>query len=113
MPEWVQAFRDRTAVGNEGMKGPDGLLRTQRRQSIEVPIISLMAGSLSQGILHHLGAAAHAELFTEADLVGFDGLDTQAELAGDFLVAVAPGQQEKDFLFPVAQVRNAGSSPGR
>lgn len=48
--------------------------------------------SLPQGESHDLGPAAQAELLVDADPVGFDSLGAQAEVAGDFLVAITPSQ---------------------
>ena len=40
--------------------------------------------------------------------VGTDRLDAQGELAGNFLVAVTPGEHHQHLLFPVAQFHRAG-----
>ena len=61
--------------------------------------------------MHHLSAAAQAEFLANPDLVGLNGLNAKTEVAGDFLVAVTPGQESQDFPFAFAQFGRQAASP--
>src|SRR5438445_7485180 len=56
------------------------------------------------GVADDVGPAAQADLVHGASLVSFDGFDAEIELGGDFLVAIALGNQAQHFGLPVAEL---------
>src|SRR3990172_5837680 len=65
--------------------------------------VGVFEQAVLEGVADEFGPALEAQLFHEARLVGFDGLDADAEAVGDLLVGVAVGEEPQNFSLPVAQ----------
>jgi len=57
----------------------------------------------ADGAEDEFGGAMEGEFFHDAGAVGFDGVEAEGELGGDFLVAVAFGEELVDVTFAVGE----------
>ena len=64
------------------------------------------------GVLHELGLVVDIELAHQVELVGFDGLDAQVEVGGDFLDGPALGEHLEDFAFAFGERAEARLADG-